>query len=227
MTTRKINGQLFRFPDGWHDVPFNVGRRILNGELEGVELFSALSGVDVKSIETSDAPEVIEKFLYGFPFLATLPTEDFPEIPISITIDGHNIYFPHVKDGEPFDFGKATVGQIEEMDNVIQKHYKKKDNDKGLSLVEQMEIMPLVVAMYVQPFVQGTEYDTKKANKLAKVIESQCSVKEVVNIAQFFFRKLYPSKDGLTNKCPRVLSLIKRLKRVFMRLTMFLGFTQR
>ena len=225
MTTRKINGKLFKFPDGWHDVPFDVGYQYLKGELKGLELFSALSGVDKKYLKNNDAPEVIQQFLYGFPFLSTPPIETNPEIPISINIGGTNVFFPHVKEDEEFDFGKATVGQIEEMSHVIQKHYKSvsEEEERDLSLIEVMDIMPLVVAMYIQPFVQGCEYDTKKARKLAKVVETECSIREVMNIYQFFFRKFNHLGIGSRNKCQTLRLLTRKCKRAFMKLINFLG----
>lgn len=227
MTIYKINGKETPMPDNWADVSYKDAMNIIENNLSEVEIFGLFAKMSDKEVRELNGDDV-KYFLYGFPFLRSTPMDDTPDIPMSIMWKGVRRFFPHADLKDDLDFGDTSVGQIEDMKQIITSASKELIVEEGdtLTNIDLIKMMPSIVAIYIQPFING-EYDYKKAMVISKEVESELSFKETVLMGNFFLYKLTTSINGL-KKESRILKWIKRSwTQAYRILTRRLGFTQR
>jgi hypothetical protein len=215
MHKRIINGKKFDMPDGWHDVSFKNGIRIIKENMNEMQIFSMFSNIPLKEIRELNSSNDIYYYLQGFPFLRTLPVSDNPQIPRSVKYKGERYSFPHVLLNDEYDFGNTSVGQIEDMKAIIAKMNKEfiKDEDRVLTNLEVFEIYSYVVAIYLQPIIEKN-YSYARAMRMVEFIENELSFKEVMNMGAFFLTKLTHSINGYQKALRLPNWITKRLRRV-------------
>lgn len=208
-------------PSGWHEIPFYQGVKISEDNLNEVETLALLSNCDVEDIRSATDPESIFYLLSAFRFLREMPLGlDKPQIPNSIKFNGHHIIFPHVIYQDIFDLGKASVGQIKDMEMVMvnmgtefRKDEEEENQDRAFTELETIKMCPSLCAIYIQKLIDK-EYDYDTAMKLSSEIEQHLSFKEVLNIGYFFLKRLADLNDGQTKSYRKSPSIIKRFKQV-------------
>lgn len=226
MTNYKVNGKKVKLPDGWHDVSFNDGMRIIEEEMNNVEIFSLLSGISIKEIREMKGYEDVYYFMEGFPFLKKLP--DMQELPMSVTIDGKFVHIPFADNDDLFDFGDCSVGQIEDMKQIIRSKTKEwiDGEERELTPVENINLMPYIVSIYLNGLTG--EYDYKESvGVYTKKIKEQISLKYMISMGGFFLIRLANSKSGQTPLSKTFRKTRKILKLALRKLIKALGFTQR
>lgn len=209
MRTYKINGKKTPMPDGWHDVKYCDAINIIENNLNDTEIFGLFAKMSKKEVRELNGKDV-RFFLDGFPFLKSLPIEDKPDIPISVNWKGSKLFFPHVMLNDEYDFGETSVGQVEDMKQVITSTTKQLivEEDDKLTNLDMIRMMPMIVSIYIQPFINGS-YDYKKALNVCEDLKKEMSFKEVCYIGNFFLIKLTGSINGL-KKESLILKWIKR-----------------
>ena len=225
MRNIKVNGKKVSMPDGWHDVKFSDGFKIVKDQLNEVQTFALLSGMSVKKVRGLNKNEDIFYFVQGYPFLYSNPFNDTPSMPQSIKYKGDRIHFPFVMDSDPLDLGDCSVGQVEDMKALIATKIKEIGNeeDEELSNIDVLSIIPFIVSIYIQPFIDG-EYDYKKAMLLVDDLKKNLSYKDMIHIGNFFLKRL----QGLTNGLMKGWKKPHQMKRLFLlvlkKLQKLLGF---
>ena len=209
----KVNGKAVSMPDGWHDVKFIDGFKIVKDQLNEIEVFALFSGMSVKKVRGLNKNEDIFYFLQGYPFLYKNPVTDNPVMPQSIKYKGDRIHFPFVMDSDPLDLGDCSVGQVEDMKALIATKIKEldKEDDAELSIIEMISIMPFIVSIYLQPFIDG-DYDYKKAMLLVDDLKNNLSYKDMIHIGNFFLKRL----QGLISGSMKGWKKPLRMKRLFL-----------
>ena len=209
MTIYKINGNNTPMPDNWADVSYGDAMNIIENNLSEVAIFGLFAKMSKKEVRNLNGDDV-KYFLDGFPFLRSTPMDDTPDIPMSIMWKGVRRFFPHADLKDELDFGETSVGQIEDMKQVITSASKLLIVEEGdvMANIDLIKMMPSIVAIYIQPFING-EYDYKKAMNIAKEIETELSFKETVLMGNFFLYKLTTSTSGLM-KGLHILKWIKK-----------------
>ncbi len=230
MTVYNINGTKTPMPDGWHDVKFKDGIKILEEDLSSIDVFSLFSGISKDEIRGVKNQDTIFYFMQGFPFLSSLP--DVADIPMSVKVDKEYIHLPFADNLDKFDLGEASVGQIEDMKATIRKLYNEwvQEDEEGerraTTPLEDIKMKSYITAIYLQPFVDG-EYDYSKAMVLKDKLEDKLSFKDIHAIGNFFLLRLTGLMNGQPVKLVRRLWITKKLRQVFRSLIKTLGSMQR
>ena len=96
--TKKTKLQI-PLPQGWHDVKFIDGLRIVGKEMSEIETLSIVSGVDKKKLEKETDLETIQYLINSLLFLRTLPIKKHPEFPRSV----RGVKLPYVNYSDKFE----------------------------------------------------------------------------------------------------------------------------
>jgi len=208
----KLGKTSISMPSGWHDVPFNKGITILSQELNEVDTLALLTGRKAKEIRESTDIETIFYFANAFIFLKHWPGKvDFP---LSVKMGEDRLILPWVSYSDKFDLGECTTGQVEDMMAVITMMSKEftDGEDRELNQLELIQICPYLVAIYLQPLIDGS-YDGKKAKALMERVKEELSMKEVVGMGYFFLMKLPALVSGSPSELQKARSMKRRLQR--------------
>jgi len=138
---------------------------------------------------------------------------------MSVMIGDDRIIFPFVFEMDNYDLGKAEVGQVEDMQEVIRMKSQEilQGEERDLTEIELIGITPYVVAIYIQKFMPYSkgEYSGSKAIKLVDRVKQEMSFKDVVSLGYFFFIRLTSYKNGLKKGLPIFHSLKRKFLRVW------------
>lgn len=185
MKQYKLNGQTVNIPEKWSECTFiQLVRMNLLPENEA-QVVSIFTGMSEDFLLLCKEVDIFEKILVDISFMST----DIPNIPIIdfITIDEKKYKVPK-------DLMFESVAQYEDMKVVIKQL--QNEGDK-LTDLEVMELYPSMIAIYIQPQIDG-EYDYFKAQELAnKIYLLPCM--EVIGIGSFFLMKYNVLKLGTMN----------------------------
>lgn len=192
-------------PEGWHDVPFNVGFDILinANNYDDIKILSLLSGIPMETLRKETDLETIHYVLNSLLFLSSPSYKKYPEFPKSV----QGVDLPYVNYSDSFDMGKCEVGQVEDMKALISKHNPKTDHDV-------ISLYPKLCAIYLQPVLKFEDYDYDKSMCLVDEY-SEIDFKTITNMGAFFFRRLNGLTFGLPKRWQKLHSLKRKSKRVF------------
>lgn len=209
-------------PTGWHEVPFWKGQLILESNMNDVECIALLADASPTEIQESTDPDTVYYFLRSFTFLSRLPdTLHAPTIPRSVFLGSDRIIFPHALDGDEFDLGKVSIGQVADMRMAITNYMielgGEESNFDSVTDMDTIKLCPVLVAIYLQKVIEKN-YNYDRAMKLVDRISKEMSFKDVSTIGYFFLQRLAASINGPQNgSLKRSLKKRKR-KREFMSL---------
>ena len=190
-------------PQGWQDVPFDVGFRVKTKPMNDIELLSSVSGVDVSDLRKSTDLETIHHLTKSLLFLNDWPQNETPEFPREVK--GKPL--PYVNKKDKFDLGGCEVGQVEDMKALIQETV----ND-NLTDWDIINIYPKFCGIYLQPILQGKEYDYESAMYYSKQLRKELDFKTVVNMGAFFLWRLSDLVNGSQNDKPKLSTLLRKLR---------------
>jgi hypothetical protein len=216
MENYKLGKIRFKMPSSWQDVSFKAGLDILKSGDSDIKLLSRLSGVSVDDLSNATDFEELFYFINSFTWLGTLPLKESPEMPRSVKMGGRLIIFPHVVYNDKFDLGNASVGMVKDMEAVLTNKTREILNgeERELTNIELIEILPFIVAIYLQKVIDRN-YDYEKAMRLVDEVSNQMSFKEVLNIGYFFLQRLIVLNNGQKTKRTKASLILKRLKRAW------------
>lgn len=215
MEKYKINGNPISMPTGWHDVKYNKAIEII-GEDDELIIFSKLSGLDIKDVRAVDDGETIAYFLSSFRFVFDLPNES--QMPLSIKVGDELLPLPTVVYEDPNDLGRISFGQVADMKELF---VKKVNATEKLTKLDEIELMPDIVAIYLQPII-NKEYDFNKAMKLSERIKEEMSFKDICSMGSFFLQRLAVFMSGLKTSYRSPNWIARKWKQALRKLTRFL-----
>lgn len=222
----KIAGNLsIKLPSDWSEVPYGKGVIIIEDRPNEIETMALLSGVEIGKIRDSTNFETIYYLMSAYDFLNKLPDLSRPRMPLSVVLNGSRIVFPNVLYGDKFDLGEISVGQVKDMQMIIENMVTayigetlEGQEPRGLTELETIKICPYLVAIYLQKIIDR-QYDYKKAMKLVSVISDQLSFYEVTNIGYFFLQRLTELRTGSKINYQKPRSIKRKLMRGWWTLT--------
>lgn len=222
MERYKLGKTKISVPSGWHEISYERGLKIFEGEMNEVEALALLADKKPKEIRKATDIETIYYFTNTFRFIKQLPAPAFPK---SVQLGGDKIRLPFV---DNYDLGDAEIGQVEDMQNIITKMNKEfiGEEERELTELELIKIMPHIAAVFLQKYLDG-EYDWSKAEALVPRVKKEANFKAVVGMGYFFLSRLTDLSTGSPKGWQSRRSIKKRLRRVFKKLTWHLGFTPR
>lgn len=216
MEKYKLGKTPVEMPTGWQDINYNKAIQILTSEMSSVEMLALLSNKTVKQIRAATDIKTIFYFVNAFTFINRLP-EKINEFPRSVVFGPDRLVFPWVSYADEFDLGKADVGQVEDMIEMLKTKSAEFIGDEDRELLEPLELIqitPYFVAIYLHKILEG-EYDGEKAMKLVERVKEELSFKEVVSIGTFFLTKLPNYINGSPSVWKQYNSSLRRLKRAW------------
>jgi hypothetical protein len=216
MENYKLGKIKFKMPSSWQDVSFKTGVEILKSGDSDIKLLSRLSGISYDELINATDFEELFYFINSFTWVGTLPLKESPEMPKSVKFGDRLIIFPHVVYNDTFDLGNASVGMVKDMEAVLTNKTREVLNgeERDLTNIELIEILPFVVAIYLQK-VMDRNYDYEKAMRLVDDVSEKMSFKEVLNIGYFFLQKLIALNNGQKINATKGSLILKRLKRAW------------
>lgn len=206
----KSSGLRFTLPSGWHEVPYIKGLQIISSKKKDLEVMALLmkdldgNDISLDKIKSSTDLTTIHYVKESLLFLKELPIKKYPEFPKKV----FDIELPYVNYADHFDLGQCTVGQVEDMKSKLKN--KKFKND-----IETIEIFPVLCAIYLQPIIDNSNYDSKRINKITEKIEKELDFKTVINMGNFFLQRLHVLVNGQMKELRRAHSLRMRLRLAF------------
>lgn len=230
----KIGGKLkIKLPSDWSEVPYNKGVQIIEDRPDELETMSILTGIPKKQISESTNFETIYYLMSAYGFLNKLPDLAHPVIPRSIVLNQQRVLFPNVLYQDKFDLGETSVGQIKDMQMIIQNmitdfigSQEEGKESRGLTELETIKICPFLVAIYIQKLIDR-QYDYGRAMKMVPVISEQLSFKEVTMIGYFFLQRLTALRFGSAKDYQKQGMIKRKLMRVWWTLIQRTGLTRR
>lgn len=171
MLHAQLGDHLFSLPESYHEVSFKQFEklRIIEDPESLIDTLNILTGLSPDLWEIASAnmveAEIIPRILYlhnPFPTAFILPDQ--------IQIRGKWY-------DKPGDIGGNTLAQKLALEKAC-----KKANKEGLN---DIDLYPYVVALYMQPIVDGGTFDSSKVDALAEDIK-ECRVGEIFPLAAFF-----------------------------------------
>jgi hypothetical protein len=185
----KIGDIEFDLPEGWHEVTFAKLYKFM--QLESVSNFAVLEVMSGLSLE------VLNKMRTGdlLPLEASLLT--WINEPIDFTISyAPTLFFRGNLYQTPNDIGAMPVGIYKDLQAEISALGNEPTNLKVIGLY------PLIVASYLQPMLNGGEYDYKEAEKLVNEIAENCEGILTIAFGNFFLANLAYLKNGSLHLLP-------------------------
>lgn len=204
-------------PTSWKQVPFWKGQRIMEGGLNELEIMALITDRNLSDLKASESFEDIYYATHSMEFLKDLPDFKTPIIPNSFKLDDKEYKFPHVVTKDPFDLGKASAGQVKDMEMLIitlRNRFHSDDQEKELTELEAIKMTPFITSVYIQKIIDG-EYDYGKSQKLVEKVSEQMSFYDVTQIGYFFFRRLIGLKGGYQTKVLNQNLVRRKLRRAF------------
>lgn len=205
-----------KLPTSWKEVPFWKGQRIMEGGLNELEMMALITDRNLSDLKDSESFEDIYYATHSMEFLKDLPDLKTPVIPSSFTLDDKEYKFPHVVTKDPFDLGKASAGQVKDMEMLIitLRNQFHEDPEQELTELEAIKMTPFITSVYIQKIIDG-EYDYSKSQKLVEKVSEQMSFYDVTQIGYFFFKRLIGLKGGYQTKVLNQNYLQRKLRRAF------------
>ena len=183
----------FNFPENWGDLSFRQLHEIVklkeSETANNYELVRVILGLDKASFETLpiDFFLSLERVLLDW---------------VSKEVDLQNKELPNVfwfRDKAtllPTNIGELSIAQYKDAQQIftdLQELAKKQDREILES--EMLGLYPLLLATYLQPILEGKEYNYKEADLLIADIW-ECAGLEVLAFANFFFHKVAHLRSG-------------------------------
>ena len=162
----KIGDKKFSLPSGWGQVPYWKAEKLIRDNPSPVAALALLADVDVKDLRKSKDVH----FLFDtLTFINKLPEDGFPA---SVVYEHERYPLPWVNLSDEFDLGECEVGQVEDMQLIISQKVKEfmGEEERSLTDLEAIEIIPYIVAIYIQKVVDGS-YDGKKSQKIVDKVK--------------------------------------------------------
>lgn len=156
-------------PSSWEEVSLGQLVAIEKSSKDVVEVFSILSGVDFEIIEESTDDKLLDQLYAVTHFIFTAPDWDKLPIPKTLLI-GEKIITP------PEDIGNETLGQKILFDQALM------DSKKTV------EIIPMILAIYLQPVISGEKFDRLKIPETLELLNQQPAIL-MYPLAGFFLNK--------------------------------------
>jgi hypothetical protein len=171
-----FDNKSIKLPESWSEVAFSqfVKMQSLNEEKNTIlETLSILSGEPYDSWLLCRDVDIDEKVV---PFISFIYHKvDFEKLPIPKTINYKGKEYKGVK-----DIGLETFGQ-----KIIFQDYLNKSLEKETNIIQTF---PYIVAIYLQPIITESEFNTDKVEELEKEI-NEMPVTVVIPLATFFLQK--------------------------------------
>ena len=194
-------------PDGWHEVSFNLGLKIVSQKInDPLKLMSLFTKYSEEKLKQSTDLETIYLMMDTLLFLKQDPIKNLPEFPYKVL----DIDLPWVSYHDSFDLGGCSVGQVEDMKAYIQNNLPKDSKD-----VDVLEISLALVAIYLDPYLNKSDYDYNRAIKSISSLGDKLDYKTVINMGGFFFEKLKGLTVGQVRGLKRRDTIRRKLTLVF------------
>lgn len=182
----KIGDIEFDVPQDWHEVKFSNLYKFMQLEnLRSFQILQAICGL---------SDDVINKMRIA----DLLPLEASLHEWINEAIDFSTSYAPilffrNKQYQLPEDIGAMPIGIYKDLQSEISALGPEPTNLKVMALY------PIIVASYLQPMLNGGEYDYLEAEKLKTEIAENCEGVGVIAFGNFFLAKLIYLKSGSTH----------------------------
>lgn len=162
-------------PMSYGDLTLDQFFKLWKKDLSEIEVLSVLSGISVELWENCSEVDIDEKIDSCLGFLSE--PADFTQffIPDKINIGG--VYY-----NKPEGIGPNTFGQKLSMEHALRDAEKE---GKG-----EIDIMPYIISLYMQPIVTDSVFSSKKAEALVSEI-MKCKIKEAWPIGSFFLKNYH------------------------------------
>lgn len=190
-TTNKGTHEYF-LPDSWERLPTGTYQRIV-GEWDGkelIKLFSILSGIDYAGIAESNSQELEEHLIAGTAYIfASKPDFMGFDIPETITLSGVTVKVPKL-------LGRMSIGQNIRVRQRLAALMVKAGLDKKEEVLQAdldviyAQLIACVIAVYLQPRVDGGIFNDDRAEILEAEVEKMPIIQTYV-LGFFFAREAH------------------------------------
>ena len=183
----------FSFPENWAELTYKQFFEIIklreNAKTNNFELIRIILGLEKEKFDTlpMDFFVALERVLLEW---------------ISQEVDFQKKELPEVfwlKDKPvvlPSNIGGLSIAQYKDSQELFLDIQSKAEKEgRELKESEMLELYPILLATYIQPILDSSEYSYKKADLLVADIWN-CSGLDVLTFANFFFHKVNQLKSG-------------------------------
>lgn len=192
----KINKTPYMLPTGFHELSYAKYLRMLEAK-NPIQTFAAMLGCPADVLDGAELTMEQEKLIYAsLTWLNTAPVLDTITPPPTVTLGGVEYKTP--QNLELKSFGQRLAAQT-----IIQ--------NAQTDGVKDVEILPTLVAIYLQPLVHGGRFDNTRIEEVTPLV-LDASFDQVYNLGAFFLRKYYGLPSGGLNYLKQYLAM-KQKKR--------------
>jgi hypothetical protein len=180
-----FEGKEVSIPESWHEVTVEQAMKMLvcEDESEMVAVFINLPTHQVRLSKDLVSYFAIKNTISKF-IQEKLPVSK----PTKFVFNKEVVQLPS-------DLGEATIGQYEDLKMLCNEYFK---GEQITDLNYSLSFYVKMVAIYLQPVVDKSSYDYKRAEQLESDLYN-CSVVEVAEWGTFFIQKFTELSNGILN----------------------------
>jgi hypothetical protein len=183
----KINDIQVNIPERWEEVTLEQLLKVNAGCERNIEVLTIFTGLPESELNKSKGYKTIEEITLTLSYLNN-------PIPFSFSDTPKEIVFKQEAFSLPFDLGEQTIAQYEDMKLVCQEYYQEEGEE--IDMIKRLNAYVKAVSIYLQPIVDKSDYDYKRAEALENEI-FKCSAVEVADWGNFFIRKFTELRAGI------------------------------
>jgi hypothetical protein len=183
----EFKGKEYNCPECWEEVTLTQLLKINTGLTRVFEAVQVCTGIDEKELSTSNEFALIEQIDKCLAFLAatnSLVLESTPK----------EIVFNNVMVSVFSDIGTKSVAQYQDMKQLVVDFHTIEGEE--IDTVKRLSLYPKIVATYLQPLIDGKEYDFERADEIAIELYNHSAV-EVSNWGHFFMLRFHELRNGI------------------------------
>jgi hypothetical protein len=197
-----LNGKSFNCPERWQDITIEQLLKLNIGYTRSLEAISICTGISEEEWSRSTDYALLDQVEQNLVFLMSqegLVLEDLPK----------EFVFRKDEVSPLSDIGTLSIGQYQDLKDYINEFYKQEGDE--VDTIRRLSLYPKIVSIYLQPIIDKTEYDWRKAEEYSKEL-FEYSAMEVSAWGSFFIGRFRELRSGIQKDAQMSPTMEKKLK---------------
>jgi hypothetical protein len=183
-----LSNQIFDIPECWEEVTVDQLIKLSIPDQRPIEVISIFT-LPEKELSNLKDLKGLEEIELCLSFLNT--NFDFNK---ASETRKDKFVFNQVEYSLNADIGNSSIGQYKDLAHIYNEYIK--EDDQQTNLIRRFKCYVDAISIYLQPVVNGGEYDYIQAELIANDLY-KCSAVEVAAYGSFFIRKYCELKNGI------------------------------
>jgi hypothetical protein len=195
-----LNGKGFNCPESWYDITLEQLLKLNVWYTRSLEAISICTGISEDEWSRSTDYALIDQVEQTLDFLSSHEGLKLEDVPQTIVLSGVEV--PPIS-----DIGTKCIGQYQDLKDYINEFFLAEGEE--VDTIRRLSLYPKIVAIYIQPLIDGGEYDWKKAEEYSNQLLNY-SAMEVSAWGSFFIGKFRGLRNGTLKELQNLVTIAKK-----------------